>query len=113
MNSDSSLSIFLNQSILSNQLKENEYFELKEKFDKIKFIQELTFDFEPTEENFYNWKFKKFKEWYEKIEKYENQNINVSEDIKELKYLLTKILSPIYKFIEEKSMFVEEMKEWY
>ena len=34
MNSDSSLSIFLNQSILSNKLKENEYFELKEKFDK-------------------------------------------------------------------------------
>ena len=34
MNSDSSLSIFLNQSILSNQLKENKYFELKEKFDK-------------------------------------------------------------------------------
>ena len=34
MNSDSSLFIFLNQSILSNQLKENEYFELKEKFDK-------------------------------------------------------------------------------
>ena len=34
MNSDSILFIFLNQSILSNQLKENEYFELKEKFDK-------------------------------------------------------------------------------
>ena len=56
MNSDSSLSIFLNESILSNQLKENEYFELKEKFDKIKFIQELTVDFEPNEENFNNWK---------------------------------------------------------
>ena len=54
MNSDSSLSIFLNESILSNQLKENEYFELKEKFDKIKFIQELTVDFEPRVENFYN-----------------------------------------------------------
>ena len=61
MNSDSSLSIFLNQSILSNKLKENEYFELKEKFDKIKFIQELTVDFEPSVENFYNWKFQKFK----------------------------------------------------
>ena len=34
MNSDSNLSVFLNQSILSNQLKENEYFELKEKIDK-------------------------------------------------------------------------------
>ena len=34
MNSDSSLSIFLNQSILSNQLKENEYLKKKKKFDK-------------------------------------------------------------------------------
>ena len=48
MNSDSSLSIFL------NQLKENEYFELRKNLSKIKFIQELTLDFEPNEENFYN-----------------------------------------------------------
>ncbi len=54
MNSDSNLSIFFNQSISYNQLKENEYFELRKNLSKIKFIQELIVDFEPREENFYN-----------------------------------------------------------
>ncbi len=55
MNSDSNLSIFF------TQLKENEYFELRKNLSKIKFIQELTLDFEPSEENFYNWNLKNIK----------------------------------------------------
>ncbi len=61
MNSDSNLSIFFNQSISYNQLKENEYFELRKNLSKIKFIQELTVEFETSEENFYNWNLKNIK----------------------------------------------------
>ncbi len=61
MNSDSNLSIFF------TQLKENEYFELRKNLSKIKFIQELTIDFEPSEENFYNWNLKNLKNGMKKM----------------------------------------------
>jgi hypothetical protein len=51
MNPDSSLSIFFNQSI-----KRKWIFWIERKiWQKIKFFQKLTVDFESSEENFYNW----------------------------------------------------------